>query len=97
MAKENASAQQAGSVLQTVPEGGSLLDTIVQSGKLGQTQEERGKGKEWVKELVDQVLQGQVKQLYFHSLYNTEWCHSAGFFHNDHTVLPRRPLLRLEV
>jgi type VI secretion system protein ImpC len=59
MAKEAQS--QSTSVLQTVPEGGSLLDTIVDTGRLGQTTEEKGKGKEWVKELVDQVLQGQLK------------------------------------
>jgi type VI secretion system protein ImpC len=61
MANETAAAQQTGSVLQTVPETGSLLQVLVDEGRLGQTPEERGKGKEWVKELVDQVLQGQVK------------------------------------
>src|SRR5215831_9279783 len=61
MANETAAAQQTGSVLQAVPEGGSLLQALVEEGRLGQTPEERGKGKEWVKELVDQVLQGQVK------------------------------------
>ena len=55
------SSQAASSIVQTVPEGGSLLDTIVESGRLGQTPEERSKGKEWIKEFADQVLQGQVK------------------------------------
>ncbi len=59
MAKEQASTQ-TGSFLQTVPEGASLLDTIVSEGRLGQTPEERGKGKEWLKEVADQVLQGQL-------------------------------------
>ncbi len=40
---------------------GSLLDTIVNSGRLGQTTEERAKGKEWVKELVGEVLAGQIQ------------------------------------
>src|SRR5438105_543774 len=38
----------------------SLLDSIVEKGRLGQTAEEKHKGKEWVKELIDQVLDGQV-------------------------------------
>ena len=59
MAKENTASQQAGSILQAA-EGGSLLDTIVDSGRLGQTPEEKSKGKGWLKELADQVLQGQV-------------------------------------
>jgi type VI secretion system protein ImpC len=41
--------------------GASLLDTIVEKGHLGQTREEKDKGKEWIKELVDQVLVGQVQ------------------------------------
>ena len=48
------------SVLQTATPGG-LLDTIVESGRLGQTKEEQAKGKVWVKELVDQVLEGQIQ------------------------------------
>jgi len=51
---------QATSVLQTAAPG-SLLDTIVENGRLGQTKEEQSKGKEWVKELVDQVLVGQIQ------------------------------------
>jgi type VI secretion system protein ImpC len=48
------------SSLETTAEG-SLLDAIVEHGRLGQTTEEKSKGKEWVKELVDQVLVGQIK------------------------------------
>jgi type VI secretion system protein ImpC len=48
------------SILQVAPEG-SLLDAIVEGGRLGQTKEEQSKGKEWVKELVDQVLVGQIR------------------------------------
>ncbi len=52
---------QATSIVQTVPEGGSLLDTIAERGSLGQTPEERFRGKEHIKTLVDEVLKGQVK------------------------------------
>jgi type VI secretion system protein ImpC len=38
-----------------------LLDTIIEKGHLGQTPEEKDKGKEWVKELIDQVREGQVR------------------------------------
>lgn len=60
MATEPKANPQAASVLQTQTEG-SLLDTIVNNGRLGQTTEERAKGREWVKELVDQVLAGQIQ------------------------------------
>jgi type VI secretion system protein ImpC len=60
MAKESAAGQPAASIL-TVAEGGSLLDSIVDTGRLGQTPEEKSKGKEWLKELANEVLQGQVK------------------------------------
>jgi type VI secretion system protein ImpC len=39
----------------------NLLDTIVEQGRLGQTPEEKEKGKEWIKELVDQVLVGEIE------------------------------------
>src|ERR1700722_1683888 len=39
----------------------SLLDSIVENGRLGQSPEEKVKGREWVKELVDQVLEGQIQ------------------------------------
>jgi type VI secretion system protein ImpC len=48
------------SVLETAAPG-SLLDTIVENGRLGQTKEEQTKGKSWVKDLVDQVLVGQIQ------------------------------------
>src|SRR6266446_4820368 len=53
-------AQAAASVLQTTTEG-SLLDAIVENGRLGQTREEKSKNKGYLKELVDQVLEGQIK------------------------------------
>jgi type VI secretion system protein ImpC len=40
---------------------GSLLDSIVERGRLGQSPEEQSRGREWVKELVDQVLEGQIR------------------------------------
>ena len=52
---ETKSAAQPVSVVQSAAPG-SLLDTIVESGRLGQTKEEQSKGKEWVKELVDQAI-----------------------------------------
>lgn len=57
---ETKSAAQPTSVVQSAAPG-SLLDTIVETGRLGQTKEEQSKGKEWVKELVDQVLVGQIQ------------------------------------
>lgn len=51
---------QAASTLETT-EQPSLLDTIVKDGKLGQTREEQSKGKQWVKRLVDEVLEGQIQ------------------------------------
>jgi type VI secretion system protein ImpC len=60
MATDPKQSTQATSVLETTPEE-SLLDAIVKNGRLGQTEEEQSKGKGWVKELVDQVLEGQVQ------------------------------------
>jgi type VI secretion system protein ImpC len=60
MATEPKPKPQVSSVLETTTEG-SLLDAIVENGRLGQTREEQSKGKEWVKELVDQVLVGQIQ------------------------------------
>jgi type VI secretion system protein ImpC len=60
MATDSKSAAKSTSVLQTTAEG-SLLNAIVESGRLGQTREEKTKGKEWVKELVGEVLAGQIQ------------------------------------
>ena len=59
MAAERSTAK-AGSILQTTPEA-SLLDAIVTEGRLGQTREEQSKNKGYLKELADQVLEGQIK------------------------------------
>jgi type VI secretion system protein ImpC len=51
---------EAATVTQTATEG-SLLDKMITQGRLGQTEVERQKGKAWVSELVDQVLDGQIQ------------------------------------
>lgn len=56
-----ANPQPAGSILETVPDGASLLDTIVENGRLGQTPAEKTQGQAWLTELVDQVLEGEIK------------------------------------
>ena len=53
-------AQTTTSVLQMTTEG-SLLDAIVDNARLGQTADEKSKNKGYLKELVDQVLVGQIK------------------------------------
>jgi len=58
---EAKSSSQQTSILENVEPGGSLLETIVANGRLGQTDDERIKGKTWVKELADQVLQGEIQ------------------------------------
>jgi len=60
MATDSRSKAQPVSVLETKPNE-SLLDAVVENGRLGQTRDEKTKGKEWVKELVDQVLEGQIQ------------------------------------
>ena len=39
----------------------NLLDSIVANGRLGQTDDEKAQGKRWVKELINQVLDGQIQ------------------------------------
>src|SRR5262245_4074925 len=56
-----ANAQVPTTLLETVPEGGSLLDAIVENGRLGQTPAEKAQGEGWLTELVDQVLEGEIK------------------------------------
>lgn len=60
MANETKAGAKAVSILQTSPEA-SLLEAMVEQGRLGQTREEKAKGKEWLIELADQVLEGQIK------------------------------------
>jgi len=60
MGADSKSRVEPVSVLQTAPEK-SLLDAIVENGRLGQTPEEKTKGKEWIKELVNQVLAGEMR------------------------------------
>ena len=57
---EAKTSREPASILETVTPGESLLDKVVEEGRLGQTPEERDKGKNWIKELVDQVLRGEI-------------------------------------
>lgn len=60
MATETKPNQEQSPVLQTTTER-SLLDEIVEKGKLGQTDTERTDGKRWIRELVNEVLEGEVR------------------------------------
>src|SRR3984885_9526099 len=57
----NPEASQQTSAAAETRVGASLLETIVEKGHLGQTPQEKDKGKEWIKELVEQVLVGQIQ------------------------------------
>jgi type VI secretion system protein ImpC len=48
------------SVSQGTVESRSLLDTIAEEGRIGQTPEERNSGKLWLKDLVQDVMAGQM-------------------------------------
>lgn len=45
---------------ETVEESRSLLDRIVEDGRIGQSAEERSSGKLWLKDLVQEVMSGQM-------------------------------------
>src|SRR5260221_12556170 len=55
--KPTSQPQQAA---ETVVESRSLLDRIVEDGRLGQSVEERTSGKIWLKDLVQEVMTGQM-------------------------------------
>ena len=55
--KNPASAPQA---TETAVESGSIIDRIVEEGRIGQTAEERSTGKLWLKDLVQDVMNGQM-------------------------------------
>jgi type VI secretion system protein ImpC len=59
MAAETKQAADAQPVTQTT-EARSLLDRIVEDGRIGQTVEERTSGKVWLKDLVQDVMSGQL-------------------------------------
>lgn len=58
---EAKTSRESASILETVAPGENLLDKVVEEGRLGQTPEERDRSKNWIKELVDQVLQGEIQ------------------------------------
>jgi len=46
--------------VQTAAETGSILDRIAEEGRIGQSPEERSSGKLWLKDLVQEVMNGQM-------------------------------------
>jgi type VI secretion system protein ImpC len=61
MGAEFKPALSADTVTETLPaEPRSLLDTIVEEGRIGQSPEERTAGKLWLKELIQEVMTGQM-------------------------------------
>src|SRR5262245_36357449 len=60
MAEQPQSSQSQAAATETAPESRSILDRIVEDGRIGQSPEERTSGKQWVKDLVREVLTGQM-------------------------------------
>jgi type VI secretion system protein ImpC len=58
---ESKPALAADTITETAPvQERGLLDTIVEEGRIGQSPEERSAGKLWLKELIQQVMTGQM-------------------------------------
>jgi type VI secretion system protein ImpC len=55
-----AKASQAAVPLTETPADVNLLDRIVDEGRLGQSDDEKARGREWVRELVEQVMLGEI-------------------------------------
>src|SRR3954447_26248063 len=55
-----ATASEADPSVVTAAEPRSLLDRITEEGRIGQTPEERASGKVWLKDLVKEVMTGQM-------------------------------------
>jgi len=51
---------EAAGAVQTTTETGSILDRIAEEGRIGQSPEERSSGKLWLKDLVQEVMTGQM-------------------------------------
>jgi type VI secretion system protein ImpC len=49
-----------GAAVETVVQSGSILDRIAEEGRIGQSPEERNSGKRWLKDLVQEVMTGQM-------------------------------------
>src|SRR3954465_719202 len=45
---------------QTIMAARSILDRIVEDGRIGQSEEERSAGKLWLKDLIQEVMTGQM-------------------------------------
>jgi type VI secretion system protein ImpC len=59
MAAETKQAEPQ-TVTQTLSDNRTILDDICEQGRIGQTPEERANGKVWLKDLVSQVMNGQM-------------------------------------
>src|ERR1035437_3767708 len=59
MAAETKPSQEAQPAVESL-ESRSLLDRIAQDGRIGQTPEERASGKLWLKDMVQDVMSGQM-------------------------------------
>src|SRR6266481_4502417 len=60
MSTEPKQAPETQSETQTVSQPPSILTTIVEEGKIGQSREERERGKQWLKDFVQDVMTGQI-------------------------------------
>ena len=61
MAAETKTALDSQTATETLSDKRTILDDIVQQGRIGQTPEERTSGKAWLKDLVNEVMTGQIK------------------------------------
>src|SRR5438445_12716670 len=60
MPAEPVQVQEAPPAVETAVEQRSLLDRIAEEGRIGQSPEERTSGKLWLKDLVQEVMSGQM-------------------------------------
>src|SRR5215470_11810808 len=60
MAEQQQASQTQAAATETATESRSILDRIVEDGRIGQSPEERTSGKQWIKDLVREVLTGQM-------------------------------------
>jgi len=60
MSPEPKPVGEAQPVVETAIQNRSLLDTIAEEGRIGQSVEERNSGKLWIKDLVQEVMTGQM-------------------------------------
>jgi len=60
MATETKQAPETQTVTETLSDNRTILDDICEQGRIGQTPEERANGKAWLKDLVGEVMSGQM-------------------------------------